>query len=594
VHTNIDPLAPLALEELNKVTQAIQGFSPQQKLWLSGYLAGVSTAQNVPIVSKNSTLPQLSILYGSQTGNCRLLAEQYAQASQTIGIQSKVISLAEFKPRQITKEKNVVLIVSTHGEGEAPDDAQIFYDYLFSNKNPQLKSLKYSLLALGDSSYEKYCQTGIDIDLQLQKLGAQSIAPRVDCDLDYEDSAEKWQKTTVEYFAKTLVDSNIKTPPLSLLKSQSNTTSLTYNRNNTFSAEILTIQKITTHDSVKKVYHIELDIEDSSITYETGDSLGIVTNNNHKRIDQLIKTHNFDADKEIEYKQTTMTFKQVLLTLEVSLINKLFLKFYAQLIQSKELIEITDNHKMFLDYVSQKQLSDVLNEYPSQISEQQLVDNLVKITPRLYSIASSSQSNFEEIHLTVALVESSSNEPAIGLVSGLLCDQSIEGDSIEIYVENNQNFSLPKNTEAPIIMIGAGTGIAPFRGFLQERQSLQAPGKNWLFFGNPSFENDFLYQLELQKFFDDGTLNAIDLAFSRDQKEKIYVQDRIKEKAEDIWKWLEEGAHIYICGNKDYMAKSVEIELLKLIETYGSKDSLQAKNYLTELKQNKRYQKDVY
>ena len=289
-----------------------------------------------------------------------------------------------------------------------------------------------------------------------------------------------------------------------------------------------------------------------------------------------------------------MTFKQALITLEISLINKLFLKFYAQFIQSKALKEITDNHQLFIEYVSQRQLSDVLREYPSQIIEQQLVDNLVKITPRLYSIASSHISNTDEIHLTVALVESSSKEPANGLVSGLLCDQSIEGDSVEIYVENNQNFSLPADNDTPIIMIAAGTGIAPFRGFLQERQSLQATGKNWLFFGNPSFDNDFLYQLELQKFHDDGTLTAIDLAFSRDQQQKIYVQDRIKQQAKEIWFWLEEGAHIYICGNKDHMAKSVEIELLQLIETYGGKDSSQAKNYLTELKHNKRYQKDVY
>lgn len=590
MYTNIDPLAPLALEELNQVTQAIQGFSPQQKLWLSGYLAGLSGSQDTPIANNNKP-QQLTILYGSQTGNCRLLAENFAQVSQSKGIKSIVISLADYKPRQIVKEKCVVLIVSTHGEGEAPDDAQIFYDYLFSNKKPQLKSLQYSILALGDSSYEKYCQTGVDIDKQLQKLGAQSIVPRVDCDLDFEEFADNWQQKTTDYFAKNLAEPTINTTPLSLIKSQVNKD---YNRNNTYSSEILTIQKITTQDSVKNVFHIELNIEDSSITYQAGDSLGIVTNNNSSIIDQFINTHLLDADKNIQYKQNSMTFKQALHTLEISLINKLFLKFYAQLIQSEALKEITDNHQQFLDYVSQRQLSDVLREYPSRITEQQLVDKLVKITPRLYSIASSYQCNTEEIHLTVALVESSINEPANGLVSGLLCDHSIEGDSVEIYVENNQNFSLPSDTEIPIIMIAAGTGIAPFRGFLQERQSLQATGKNWLFFGNPSFDNDFLYQLELQKFHDDGTLNAIDLAFSRDQQQKIYVQDRIKQQAAEIWRWIEDGAHIYICGNKDSMAKSVESELLNLIEKHGGKNPLQAKNYLTELKHNKRYQKDVY
>ncbi|MCF6318900.1 MAG: flavodoxin domain-containing protein [Proteobacteria bacterium] len=603
MYSNIDPLAPLALEELNKITQAIQGFSPQQKLWLSGYLAGDlagvladnlagnSGAQDSSTKNNNIPQQQLTILYGSQTGNCRLLAENYAQASHAKSINSKVISLADFKPRQIVKEKNIVLIVSTHGEGEAPDDAQIFYDYLFSNKKLQLKSLKYSILALGDSSYEKYCQTGVDLDKQLQKLGAQSVIDRVDCDLDYEDLADNWQQQTVEYFAKDLVDSDYKTAPLSLLKSQS---VITYNRNNTYVSEILAIQKITTIDSVKNVYHIELDMQDSNITYQAGDSLGIVTNNNKSIVDKFIKTHKFDTNITVSYKKNNITFEQALLSLEISLINKLFLKFYAQFIQSEALKKITDNHQRFLKYVSQRQLSDVFKEYPSQITEQYLVDNLVKITPRLYSIASSYQSNDEEIHLTIALVESSIHEPANGLVSGLLCDQSIEGDSVEIYVESNQNFSLPQDHKTPIIMIGAGTGIAPFRGFLQERESTKAIGKNWLFFGNPSFDHDFLYQLELQKFYENGTLNAIDLAFSRDQHEKIYVQDRVKQKAQKIWQWLEDGAHLYICGNKDHMAKAVEAELLSMIETYGGKNPEQAKSYLSDLKQNKRYQKDVY
>lgn len=591
MYSNIDPLAPLALEELNKVTLAIQGFSSQQKLWLSGYLAGISATQDTPIATNNVPGQKLTILYGSQTGNCRLLAENYAQVSQNKGLNVQIISLSDYKPRQISKEKHLVLIVSTHGEGEAPDDAQIFYDYLFSNKNPNLKSLKYSILALGDSSYEKYCQTGVDLDQQLQKLGAQSVIDRVDCDLDYEELADNWQQKTVEYFAKNLVDSDSKTVPLSLLKSQPATS---YNRHNTYAAEILTIQKITTQESIKNVYHIELDIEDSSITYQAGDSLGIVTNNNNSTIDQFILTHQFDADKSVNFKDKDIPFKQALLVLEISLINKLFLKFYAQFAQSDALMNITDNHQLFLEYVSQRQLSDVLNEFPSQITEQQLVDNLVKITPRLYSIASSYQSNAEEIHLTVALVESSTENPANGLVSGLLCDQAIEGESVEIYVENNQNFSLPQEHETPIIMIGAGTGIAPFRGFLQERESARATGDNWLFFGNPNFDHDFLYQIELQKFYEKGILTSIDLAFSRDQSEKIYVQDRIKQKAEEIWRWLEKGAHLYICGNKDHMAKAVESELLSLIEHYGDKDSTQAQNYLTELKQNKRYQKDVY
>jgi sulfite reductase (NADPH) flavoprotein alpha-component len=590
VYSDLNPLEPLALEQLNNVTQAIQGFSPQQKMWLSGYLAGLSTHET-SIVSDKTTDIQLSILYGSQTGNCRLLAEKFADTCQSKGFSFQLTSLSEYKPRNISKEKYLVIIVSTHGEGEAPDDAALFYEYLFSDKNPNLKNLEYSVLALGDSSYEKYCQTGVDIDNQLKKLGAKSIINRVDCDLDYQELADKWQLETIEHFGNILAKSENNITPLSLIKPYSKNS---YNRNNTYSSEILSLQKITTQNSVKNVYHIELNIEDSSITYQVGDSLGVVAQNSESKINDFIKNNNFDPHKLLNHKEQSTEFKQVLMNLEISLINKSFLKFYADLGHSDKLKEIVDDHQKFIAYVSKRQVMDLLTEFPTNITEQQLIDNLVKITPRLYSIASSYINNPDELHLTIALVESSSVSPSHGLVSGLLCNQAAEGDQIQVYVEKNDHFKLPKNNDTPIIMIGAGTGIAPFRGFLQERKHLNAQGDNWLFFGNPSFENDFLYQLEIQNYYKDKTLKRIDLAFSRDQDQKIYVQDRIKQQAQDIWQWLEKGAHLYICGNKDFMAKEVEAELICLIEKFGNKSTEQAHNYLKILKLNKRYQKDVY
>lgn len=581
---------PLATEQLNKVTQAIQDLNLQQIMWVSGYLAGLSVCDSDK-QNNNSPQSELTILYASQTGNCKLLAENYAQACQSQGINFQLVSLADFKPRNITKEKNLVIIISTHGEGEAPDDAEIFYEYLFSSKKPRLKTLNYSLLALGDSSYEQFCKTGIEIDLQLQKLGANRVVERVDCDLDFEDSALIWQEKTHDYFSKIVTDSDNNVTPLSLLKSQPRNN---FNRNNTYSAELLTIQKITTQNSVKNIYHIELDIENSDIDYQVGDSLGIVTHNNSETINSIIQANGFDTNKPVNYKGQQLPFSKLLTSLEITLINKSFLKFFANLSQSDALIKIIEDHQLFLEFVSKRQLSDVLYEYPTQITEQQLIENLIKISPRLYSISSSSHSNEGEVHLTVALVKSLTKKPNNGLVSGLLCDQSTEGDSVEIYIENNKNFKLPKDDQTPIIMISAGTGIAPFRGFLQERHSLKATGENWLFFGNPSFENDFLYQLELQKLYKDKVLTKIDLAFSRDQKQKIYVQHKIQQNAEEIWQWIDKGAHLYICGNKDNMAKSVETELLSLIEVYGHKNADEAKNYLTTLKRNRRYQKDVY
>ena len=592
MYSDINPTEPLALEQLNKVTQVIQGFSPQQKLWLSGYLAGLSTVDAPKITNSNfNSQPQLTILYASQTGNGRLLAENYFQQSQAKGVNCQLFSMADYRSRDISKEKYLVIIISTHGEGDAPDDAEIFYEYLFSGKKLNLSSLSYSLLALGDSSYEKFCQTGIDIDHQLKKLGAQSVVERIDCDLNYEEKVISWQTMTLEYFSKSLNGSESNITPLSLIKPK---LSNGYNRNNTYSAEILTLQKITTQSSIKNTYHIELDIEGSSIEYQAGDTLGIVAKNNNTTIDTFIYTNGLDPDKTVSYKEAKQSFKQLLATLEISLINKSFLKFYTKLSQSDALNKIIGNHQSFLKYVSERQLSDVLQDFPTNISEQQIVDNLIKITPRLYSISSSYHLNQDEVHLTVSLVTSTINDQKNGLVSGLLCDQLIEGDRIDVYVQNNQNFKLPQESETPIIMIAAGTGIAPFRGFLQERQSINATGKNWLFFGNPSFDNDFLYQLELQKFYDKNILTHIDLAFSRDQKQKIYVQQRIKQNAKEIWQWLKNGSHIYICGNKNNMAKAVEAELLSLIEVHGNMDIDQAKNYLTTLKRNKRYQKDVY
>jgi len=581
--------SPLAPEQLNKVNLAVQDLNTNQLLWVSGFIAGLS-GQN-KIESNNNRQTKLTILYASQTGNCRSLAQQYYQKCQSLSINCQLHSLADYKPRNITKEEYVAIIVSTHGEGDAPDDAEIFHEYLFSNKTPQLKSLKYSVLALGDSSYEKFCQTGIDIDLQLKKLGAQSVIDRIDCDLDFEESFSVWQEETSGYFSKNIDKPESNVAPLALLKSNP---SEQFNRKHTYTSEILSIQKITTQESVKNVYHIELNIDGSNINYRPGDSLGIVAQNSNDTINALINSRGFDANKIIQYKNKEQSFVSVLRSLEITLISKSFLKFYAGLLGPKGFNELVNNHQQFQNFVSTRQLSDVLSEYPTPISEQQLVDHLFTITPRLYSIASSQLKNPDEIHLTVALVESSTKQPNNGLVSGLLCHSLKEGDKVEIYVENNRNFKLPENKDTPIIMIAAGTGIAPFRGFLQERQETNATGNNWLIFGNPSFDNDFLYQLELQKHFKANLLTHIDLAFSRDQKQKVYVQHKVKQKAAEIWQWLEQGAHLYICGNKDHMAKAVEAELLLLIQEQGKLNTEEVKIYLTELKRNKRYQKDVY
>ncbi len=597
--SHIGTIQPLDAQQLNKLNEALASLNAEQKIWLSGYLAGQTTDQLSG--STVTTLPQanvgsessLTVLYGSQTGNARSLAQTYFQAAKTQGIAAKLISLAEFKPRQITKEHNVVLLVSTHGEGDAPDDAEIFHEYLFSKKAPKLNHLSFSVLALGDSSYEKFCQTGVDFDQQLEKLGAKRIAERVDCDLDFEEQAKTWQQQTLRYFKENLKQAESHGSNVVPITSALNDDDTTYNRANPFAAEILTLQRITTDHSIKVVYHVELSLEGSNLSYQPGDGLGIFANNRSADVQTLIGLLQLDAKQTVQYQGEASTIEKLLTeVLEISLLNKKFLAYYADQFGLEALSKKIKDHEQFTQLISNRQLIDIFTEFPAVITAQELVDHLPKITPRMYSIASSLQTNPEEVHLTIALVNG--NEGRNGLVSGALCNEFEEGDLVNVFIEPNNHFKLPQNPQTPIIMIGPGTGVAPFRSFLQERQITKQSGDTWLFFGNPSFDHDFLYQLEWQQFIADGTLNHIDLAFSRDQTEKIYVQQRIKEQAETLWLWLEKGAHIYICGNKDRMAKDVESELLNLIEQHGQLDAEQAQDYLKTLKRDKRYQKDVY
>lgn len=592
--SQINQIQPIEPQKLNQLTAAIAALNNEQKLWLSGYLAGQATVTTLNTAAESqvqhATESKLTVLYGSQTGNAKQLAENYCQAANDKGIQAQLVSLADYKSRQITKERNIVLIVSTHGEGDAPDDAEIFYEYLLADTAPELKQLNFSVLALGDSSYEQFCQTGIDFDLQFEKLGGKRIYPRVDCDLDFDDDAHSWQYETLTFYTEHL---NQAEAASNVVPINTMTTSQTYNRNNPFQAEILTIQPLTTDESVKSIYHVELSLEDSGITYEPGDSLGVFAHNPDSDVAELLEILKINPDESVVFQTEKHRITDLLThTLEISLLNKKFLQYYAEQFTLNDLTNHISTHEKFTSFIKDKQLIDVIQEYPSQISAQQLVDNLPKITPRMYSIASSQVANVDEVHLTIALVQASKDRT--GLVSGCLYRHAKVGDTMDVFVETNRHFKLPQEPTTPVIMIGPGTGIAPFRSFLQHRKANEHTGENWLFFGNPNFNHDFLYQLEWQKHIESGLLNQLDLAFSRDQAEKIYVQHRLKEQAQKIWQWLESGAHLYVCGDKDHMAKDVEATLIEIITTHGELDNDAAIDYLKTLKRNARYQKDVY
>ncbi|MCW8092694.1 assimilatory sulfite reductase (NADPH) flavoprotein subunit [Alteromonas sp. ASW11-130] len=587
-------------QQFNAITQAISGLNSQQLTWVSGYLAGLSVS-GAPIAgttgaAASSSTPTLTILYGSQTGNAKALAQQFKVKADAAGYTNKLVSMADFKPRQIKSETHLVVFVSTHGEGDAPDDAMELHEFLGGKKAPKLSSLNYAVLSLGDSSYEFFCQTGKDFDSRLAALGANAICERADCDVDYEEQASTWSDELIASLKEALtIDGNPSTTAMPAASSTLSTAS-NFNKNNPFTASLIESQKITGRYSVKDIRHIEISLEDSGLTYQPGDALGVWFTNAPALVDEFISLLSLNGDSQVSVKGESMTLRKALSEkLELTLSYPGFVKAYQEHVNSSALQSLMDDPATFRTYLSERQLVDVVREHPGTLEPQQLVDALRPLSPRLYSIASSQAEVEEEVHLTVAHVDYMAfGQRHQGGASGFLSERLEEGQEVKVFVENNNHFKLPENDDTPIIMVGPGTGIAPFRAFMQERDARGASGKNWLFFGNPHFTQDFLYQVEWQGYKKSGLLTNITLAFSRDQKEKVYVQHRLMEQGKEVFQWLEAGAHFYVCGDAMHMAKDVEGALLHIVEKFGNKSEQEAKEYVLALRKAKRYQKDVY
>lgn len=576
---------------------------PNQKLWLSGYLAASGTQQTstLPVPQHhNQPQEQLTILYGSQTGNGEAVAKQLQQQTQQNGLCAEIQSLADFSVKKLAKKQWLSLVISTHGEGEAPDDAEIFYEQLFSDKAPQLTDLNFSVLALGDSSYELFCQTGKEIDERLAALGAHRFIDRIDCDVDFEDAAQAWIERLIPalktaFKSKSPEQSNITALPQASCTSLGNN-QVTANKKNPYLAEVLTIQKITGRGSVNNTYHIELSADPAQLQYQPGDSLAVLAHNDPDNVTALLAFFQADPNQQFVFKNHQDTLKNLLLKhVEITQISKPFINFLTQHIDHDDLHQIAQSHHAYTTYCQRHQLLDLLTDYvvDSKLETQDILNQLKSITPRLYSIASAQVEVEDEVHLTVALDEVS-DTGFHGLASGLLCERLAVGDAVAVYTEPNDKFRLPVDSSANVIMIGPGTGVAPFRAFMQQRQQQQATGQNWLFFGNPHFSTDFLYQTEWQKLHESGLLTHIDLAFSRDQSHKIYVQHQMKQKGKELWQWLHSGAYIYVCGDATHMAKDVEQALIEIISEHGLMETIEAQEYLKNLKRNQQYLKDVY
>ncbi|WP_445428310.1 assimilatory sulfite reductase (NADPH) flavoprotein subunit [Alishewanella sp. HL-SH05] len=591
--------SPLSEQQIIELQALLVKLNPIQQAWVSGYLAASAQLAGqtlaAPSAAPIAAAPSLTVLFGSQTGNAKHVAEDIAAAATAKGFAVKVQDLAEYKNTSLKNERLLVMVTSTYGEGEPPENAISFYNFLFSKKAPALPELRYAVLGLGDTSYEFFCKTAQDFDERFAALGAKALIARADLDVDYAEQAAQWQQQLIKALEPELAQvSSAVAVDLTSVAAPAAVSS--YNKQQPFSAELYTNQKITGRDSTKDVRHIEISLAGSGLTYQPGDALGVYFRNDPLLVRELLLLTGIASNTPVQLAELQLPIAEALIEhLELTQSYPGFVSRYATAIGHAELQTLAADKVALRQYLADRQIIDIVRDYPGLLNAQQLVDALRKQQPRLYSIASSQAEVEYEVHLTVGVVRYNAfNLLHLGGASGFLAERLAEGEQIKVFVEQNNNFRLPENDDTPIIMIGPGTGIAPFRAFLQERDARGASGKNWLFFGNPHFTQDFLYQVELQNYLKQGLLNKLDVAFSRDTAEKIYVQHKLMQQAATVWQWLEQGAHLYICGDGNRMAKDVHQALLSIIQQQGGKDEKAAQHYLDQLRVAKRYQKDVY
>jgi len=585
---------PLNGDSLQTLRSVVADFDYEQLLWSSGYLAGLARAAvagPAPIAqpAAEADAETWTVFYATETGNSRRIAQSLAERAGEAGLAVQLQDLREYRPKALAKVSNALFVVATHGIGEAPDGTEAFFEYWLGDRAPRLEQLNYSILALGDSSYADFCAMGQILDDRLRALGAKPVVDRVQCDLDFETLASGWAASVVEHAvsnAAPQASHPVRTPHLRAVSTRS-----PYSRANPFSAELVVDQPITGPGSGKDVRHIELDLEGSGLTYLPGDSLGVVPRNPPQLVEALLDAVKLDGTSNVLVDGEQVELAAALAGhKEITVVSRPLLEKVAP--QHDALQQVLADRDRLTEFFNTRQVIDLFADYPVDWSAQELVDSLRRLTPRLYSIASSPDANPGEAHLTVAVVRYEQfGRPHWGSASTFLTAGTKE---VPVYVEANDRFRLPADGETPVVMIGAGTGVAPYRAFVEHRRELGHNGDNWLIFGERNFSSDFLYQLEWLRYRKDGTLTRMDVAFSRDQQEKIYVQHRMKEQGQHLYDWLERGAHLYVCGDATRMAGDVHQALLEVIEEQGAMTAERAAEYVSALKAARRYQRDVY
>lgn len=610
--------SPFTEGQATQINELLQTLTLEQKVWLSGYLvanqqltSGTSDTQGSQIgaVSKDTeTMLQqneptiqpekraITLLYGSETGNAQGLAEIFEERLSNIGHNVTLKAMDEFKPKNLKNVEDLFIITSTQGEGDPPDNAAELHEFIHGRKAPKLEGVRFSVLALGDQTYEFFCQTGKDFDKKLEELGAERLYERVDCDVDYEEDAEKWMANVINTIDSAPEGTQSEQVVSESIKSAKEKK---YSKANPYQAEVLENINLNGRGSNKETRHIEFLLDNFGEEYEVGDCLVVLPQNDPALVELLMSTLGWDPGDQIQISEDgdTISLEEALTSyFEITKLTRPLLQNAAAYFDNEALEDKVQDSEWIQNYIEGRDFIDLLNDFPpEELEPEDLYQILRKLPPREYSISSSYQSLPDEVHITVGAVRYNTHgRDRSGVCSVQFAERIQPGDTVPIYLKRNPNFKFPKDGDTPVIMIGPGTGIAPFRAHMQEREEYGYKGNTWLFFGDQHFTTDFLYQTEWQEWLKDGFLEKMNVAFSRDTDQKVYVQHRITEHSKEFNEWLEKGASIYICGDEKNMAKDVHQAIRNVLVKEQNLTEEDAESYLKQMKKDKRYQRDVY
>ncbi|WP_127530982.1 assimilatory sulfite reductase (NADPH) flavoprotein subunit [Paenibacillus kobensis] len=612
--------SPFTSEQAELLNKLLPTLTESQVNWLNGFLtfyragnvsAAVSELASGAVLEAPASAPaaavvpqlprEATILFGSQTGNSQRLAGRLAEKLKGQGFEVTLSAMNKYKTNKLKETPYLFIVASTHGEGDPPDNAMTFYEFLNGKRAPKLEGTKFSVLALGDTSYEFFCKTGQDFDARLAELGAERIVDRVDCDVDFEDAAAGWLSAVSTAVTAAPAASQATAVAAPAAGAASAAAESEYTRANPFMAEVLENLNLNGRGADRETRHLEISLEGSGLTYAPGDAVGVYPQNDPSLVEEIIAVLNWNAEEAVPAGKAGETASlRTALThhYEITVLTKPLLEKAVAFSGNAKLAELVkpDNKEELKAYMNGRDLLDLLRDFaPWTLKAQDVATLLRKLPPRLYSIASSLNAHPEEVHLTIRKVEYEAHgRERKGVCSVYTSERLQAGDKLPIFIQQNPNFKPPVNPDTPVIMVGPGTGVAPFRAFMEEREESGAAGKTWLFYGDRHFVTDFLYQTDWQRMLKDGVLSKLEVAFSRDSDEKVYVQHRMLEHGQELYKWLQDGAHVYVCGDEKHMAHDVQAAFISIIGQFGGKSPEEAAAYLSELQEQGRYQRDVY